>query len=130
MTLAEYQAAGELLFRNVDTDNDGIISQQELTEPPRTSGARRMRNARRVGKGQGHPSQQLPDRRTFQALTLGSQDKIVNAGRVVVEAGSEPLDVVIATHSPTIWQFTGAVERIERLVMSSCRIGSNSGVAQ
>jgi Ca2+-binding EF-hand superfamily protein len=128
VTLAEYQAAGELLFRNVDTDNDGIISQQELT-------GYRAR-AERAGCEMPAASEKakvilLSSYRTdaLSSVTLGSQDKIVNAGRVVVEAGSEPLYVVIATHSPTIWQFTGAVERIERLVMSSSPIGSNSGVA-
>jgi hypothetical protein len=63
----------------------------------------------------------------LSSVTLGSQDRVINAGRVIVEPGSEPLYVVIATHSPTIWQFTGAVERVERLVMSSSPIGSNSG---
>jgi Ca2+-binding EF-hand superfamily protein len=32
VTLADYQGAGEALFRKVDSDHDGKISQQELTE--------------------------------------------------------------------------------------------------
>jgi hypothetical protein len=66
----------------------------------------------------------------LSSVTLGSQDSVVHAGRVIVEPGSEPLYVVISTYSPTIWQFSGAVERIERLVMTSSRTGPNSGDAQ
>ena len=32
VTLADYQGAGEALFRKIDADNDGTISQQELTD--------------------------------------------------------------------------------------------------
>lgn len=128
VTLAEYQAAGEVLFRNVDADNDGIISQQELI-------GYRARGER-AGCEIPAASEKakvilLSSHRTdaLSSVTLVSQDKVVNAGRVIVEPGSEPLYVVIATHSPTIWQFTGAVERVERLVMSSSLIGPNSGDA-
>jgi Ca2+-binding EF-hand superfamily protein len=62
----------------------------------------------------------------LSSATLGSQDAVIHAGRVNVEAGAEPLYVVISTYSPTIWQFGGAIERIERLVLSSSRSGPDS----
>jgi len=32
LTVVDYQAAGEALFRKIDSDNDGKASQQELTD--------------------------------------------------------------------------------------------------
>ncbi len=65
----------------------------------------------------------------LSSVTLGSQDNVLHAGRIVVEPGSEPLYIAITTNSPTIWQFSGAVERVERVVMTSSRTGPNSGDA-
>jgi hypothetical protein len=45
----------------------------------------------------------------------------------MVEPGADPLYVVIASHGAIIWQFSGAVERIERVVLSSALSGPNSG---
>jgi len=66
----------------------------------------------------------------LSSVTLGSQDAVVYAGRVVVEQGREPLYLVIPTSSATIWQFSGAVERIERVVMSSSEAAPKIGNAQ
>jgi Ca2+-binding EF-hand superfamily protein len=66
----------------------------------------------------------------LSSATIGSQDTVVHAGRVTVEPGSEPLYVVIATYGPTIWQFTGAVERVERVVMTSSQTGPSQWNAQ
>ncbi|WP_213290295.1 EF-hand domain-containing protein [Bradyrhizobium sp. sGM-13] len=126
LTLAEYQAAGESLFRQVDTDKDGVISQQELSDF--------RARAERVGCEMPAASEKAKvvmlssyETEALSSVTLGLQDNVVHAGRVVVEPGSEPLYVVIASYSPTIWQFSGAVERVERLVMTSSRTGPNSG---
>jgi Ca2+-binding EF-hand superfamily protein len=126
LTLAEYQAAGESLFRQIDADKDGVVSQQELSDY-RT-------RAERVGCEMPAASEKAKvimlssyETEALSSVTLGSQDNVVHAGRVVVEPGSEPLYVVIASYSPTIWQFSGAVERIERLIMTSSRTGPNSG---
>jgi Ca2+-binding EF-hand superfamily protein len=126
LTLAEYQAAGEALFRQIDTDKDGAVSQQELSDY--------HRRAERVGCEMPAASEKARvvvlssyETEALSSVTLGSQDNVVHAGRVVVEPGNEPLYVVIASYSPTIWQFSGAVERIERLVMTSSRTGPNGG---
>jgi Ca2+-binding EF-hand superfamily protein len=128
LTLAEYQAAGEALFRQIDTDKDGVVSQQELADY--------STRAERVGCEMPAASEKAKvvllssyETEALSSVTLGSQDNVVHAGRVVVEPGSEPLYLVIASYSPTIWQFSGAVERVERLVMTSSRTGPNSGEA-
>jgi len=126
LTLAEYQAAGEALFRQIDTDKDGVASQQELADY-RTRAERvgcEMPSASDKAKVLVLSSYQTE---ALSSVTLGSQDVVVHAGRVIIEPGSDPLYVVIATYSPTIWQFSGAVERVERLIMTSSRTGPNSG---
>ena len=61
----------------------------------------------------------------LSSVSIGPQEAVVHAGRIVVEPGEEPLYVLIPTYSATIWQFSGAVERIERLAMSSLVTGGN-----
>jgi Ca2+-binding EF-hand superfamily protein len=164
VTQVDFQAAGEALFRKIDADNDGKISQQELADyrsQPVSPDAVTLRAA--SDAAQARQRAQLETARkndeamraaqagcdmppasekakvillsgyetdALSSATLGSQDSVIHAGRVNVEPGNDPLYVVIATYSPTIWQFSGAVERIERLVMSSSRTGPNSGDAQ
>jgi Ca2+-binding EF-hand superfamily protein len=164
VTLADYQAAGEALFRKIDADNDGKISQQELVDYRRQPDApdnaardataaaaqKRLREQAEAARkklevaevaraGCDMPAASEKARvalfsgyqtDALSSVTLGSQDSVIHAGRVIVEPGNDPLYVVISTYSPTIWQFSGAIERIERLVMSSSRTGPNSGDAQ
>lgn len=157
VTPADYQGAGEVLFRKVDADNDGTISQQELADyrlRPDSPDAV-MRNAAAVEAAQKRLNEQADAVRKKQeeaeavrtacampspsdnakvvllsvyrtdalsSVTLGSQDAVVYAGRVVVERGREPLYLVMPSQSATIWQFSGAVERIERVVMTSSTV--------
>jgi Ca2+-binding EF-hand superfamily protein len=51
-------------------------------------------------------------------VTIGSQDTAVGTGGIVVEPGAEPLYLVVLTREATIWRVTGAVERVERLVLA------------
>jgi Ca2+-binding EF-hand superfamily protein len=129
LSLTNYQAAGETLFRQIDTDKNGVISQQELNDF-------RMR-AERVGCEMPRASEKAKvvvlsshDTDALSSVTLGSQDNVVHAGRVIVEPGSEPLYVVGVSSAPTIWQFSGAVERVERVVLTSLQTGPNSSDAK
>jgi Ca2+-binding EF-hand superfamily protein len=164
LSLADYQAEGEALFRKIDSDNDGKVSQQELAdyrrkpEPPdakiRDDAAAAAQKRLAAQAEIARKKQEALDAEraacampkasdaarvvllsayqtdALSSVTIGSQDNVVHAGRVVIEPGSEPLYVVIASYSPTIWQFSGAVERVERLVMTSSRTGPNSGDAR
>ena len=164
LTVVDYQAAGEALFRKIDSDNDGKASQQELTdyrrkpEPPdaavrnAATEAAKIRLAEQVEIARKKQEAVEAERsacampkasdkarvvvfsgyqtEALSSVTLGSQDAVVHAGRVVVEPGPEPLYIVISTYSATIWQISGATERIERIVMSSSRTGPNEGNAQ
>ena len=164
VTLADYQTAGAALFRKINSDNDGALSQQELTDyrqrPDTPEGAAYIAAAELVQKRQRERDEAIRKRQqeaeaaragcampkasenakviifsvseieALSSVTLGSQDTVVHAGRVVVEPGSEPLYLIIPTSRATIWQFSGAVERIERLVMSSSLTGPNDNNPQ
>ncbi|UVO27377.1 EF-hand domain-containing protein [Bradyrhizobium arachidis] len=164
LSLADYQAEGEALFRKIDSDNDGKVSQQELAdyrrkpEPPdakvRSDAAAAAQKRLAEQAEIARKKQEALDAEraacalpkasdtakvvllsayqtdALSSVTIGSQDNEVHAGRVEIEPGSEPLYVVIASYGPTIWQFSGAVERVERLVMTSSRTGPNSGDAR
>ncbi|WP_082847898.1 EF-hand domain-containing protein [Bradyrhizobium sp. DOA9] len=155
LPLANYQAAGEVLFRTIDADADGKISQQELTDFRRKAvdaenSAVRQKKLRDEAEIARKKQEAIDAERAacaipkasdaskvvllgayetdaLSSVTIGSQDNEVRAGRIVVEPGSEPLYVVIASYAPTIWQFSGAVERVERLVMTSSLTGPNAG---
>ena len=61
-----------------------------------------------------------PQRAMAEALssvTIGSQDVATRTGTIVVERGREPLYLVVGSFLPTIWRFSGAVERVERLLI-------------
>jgi hypothetical protein len=164
VTLADYQGAGEALFRKIDSDNDGTISQQELADyrqrPDSPDAAVRNSAAEAAQKRLSEQAEIVRKKQAdaeaaraacdmpaasekakiivfsayrtdaLSSVTLGSQDSVVHAGRVVVEPGPEPLYIVISTYSAVIWQFSGATERIERVVMSSSLTAPGGGNAQ
>ena len=64
----------------------------------------------------------------LSSVTIGSQDVATRTGAIVVEAGREPLYLVVASVLPTIWRVSGAVDRVERLVLAGVHTGPNRGV--
>lgn len=157
LSRAAYEAAGEALFRRVDTDNDGKISQQELTDYRKPGQAAAKADAADAAQKRQRELAELTQKRqaaidlersacampavsekarvvllgAYEAealsnVTIGSQDAVVLAGRINVEPGNEPLYIVITSFIPTIWQFGGAVERIERVVLTSWSTGRNN----
>jgi Ca2+-binding EF-hand superfamily protein len=164
VTMADYLAAAVALFNKIDSDGDGVISQQELADyrqrPDTPEGAARIAAAELVQKRQREQDDAVRKKlqedeaaragcampkaserarvvvlsgyetEALSSVALGSQDAVVRAGRIVVEPGAAPLYIVIPTLTATIWQFSGAVERIERLMMSSVVTGVNGGKAE
>lgn len=61
-----------------------------------------------------------------------SQDEAWNginqtwAGIIDVEPGTEPIAIIISTRRPTIWQFRGATQRIQWVVLTTFLRGRNS----
>lgn len=63
----------------------------------------------------------------LSSVSLGSQDAVVHAGDIVIEPGKEPLYIVVPSFRAVIWRFSGALERIERVVLTSKATGANRG---
>jgi Ca2+-binding EF-hand superfamily protein len=144
VTLAEYEAAAEGVFRAVDTDGDGVVSKDEIEAYRRhLAPAQKPTPARPAPISQPAPP---PDPRQVRenecamppvpagarvalvgawgaaavsSVALGSQDVTTSAARVTIEEGSEPLYVVLVSSGPVIWQVDGAVARVVRAYLLS-----------
>ena len=55
----------------------------------------------------------------LSSVTVGSEDVATETGRIVIEPGPQPLFLVVSTIRPTIWRFSGALDRIERVVLAA-----------
>jgi len=55
----------------------------------------------------------------LSTTALGSQDVVIATAALTIEPGPEPLYLVVAVNDATIWRVSGAVERLERLVLTS-----------
>lgn len=52
-------------------------------------------------------------------VAMAGQNRPTGVAVIEIEPGKTPLYIVASQFAPTVWQFTGAVERIERLVVAS-----------
>jgi len=183
LTRADFEAAVEKLFHEVDADGNGTVSVDELknyraqggesnSPNPQTHGeaapappqrndaqvtpdqARAQRDAQAAAMQQRADAQRaavmqqraqkeaelraacsMPkasdaakvvlvsgyEPEALSSVTIGSQDVAVSAGNIHVEPGNEPIYLVVVSFRPTIWRFSGAVGRIERLVLTTSR---------
>jgi Ca2+-binding EF-hand superfamily protein len=135
ISLQDFVGSGDALFRKVDVDGNGTISQQEATDFSQAAiraTAAKKEEAERAGCELPGASDKAKvvllgayEAEALSNVALGSQDIEVRTGRIVIEPGDEPLYVVVPTHRATIWQVSGAVERLERIVLSSAETGGN-----
>ena len=130
VSLPEIDAAATAVFASVDTDGNGTISQDELSTA-------RSLSDRDLRKEQAHLDCGMPaasERSTvvllgtyetdaLSSVALGSQNDVTRAGTIVIEPGDDPIYLVVTSYGPTIWRFQGAVERIERVVVTTARTG-------
>ncbi|MGQ3353052.1 MAG: EF-hand domain-containing protein [Phreatobacter sp.] len=131
LTEEEFTTLVETAVRTVDTDGNGTISQEEFAAYQRQASEVRRRSA----PTQAGPACNLPraseaaevmlisgyEGDALSTATIGSQDVVTRTAAIHVAPGRQPLYLVLATHTPTIWRFTGAVDRLERVVLSSNR---------
>ena len=61
--------------------------------------------------------------RSYSTVGIGDEDQSVGVVTLKIEAGTEPLYVIAAAGSPTIWSVSGAIDRVERLVLTGPRDG-------
>ncbi|MBI5132041.1 MAG: EF-hand domain-containing protein [Rhodopseudomonas palustris] len=70
----------------------------------------------------------LYETEALSSVALGSMDKVTHAGTITVEPGAEPLYLVITSYAAAIWHFSGAVDRIERVVLASLQATGATGL--
>ncbi len=123
---AKFEALGTAIFRRVDTDGNGTISQDEIndyrkreTDAARGQGEAAARAACTMPKASDAATLVVLSAQRSEAIStvgLGSQDVKIGTTEIKVEGGPAPLYVVVVSVSPTIWRVTGDTARIEQLV--------------
>jgi hypothetical protein len=139
VSLAEYDAAVDAIFREYDDDGDGTISVAEaaahrthaeslrkvalkVIETRRTEQALRERTA-----GCALPAIP-PDVGVVLFSTFGGSgvatvglgdDDLVEVADIVVEPGPDPLAIVLTSRHPMIWDIGGATDRVVRVIVAA-----------
>jgi hypothetical protein len=138
LTFQEYENAARTVFNQVDADGDRAISPKESVAfrgDPRTPGKASVARPAKAAVDDAACRMPQPSRQAeiilfganeaegLSTATIGSQDDIVETAGLFVEPGSTPLYIVLTSRSAIIWRVTGAVERIEHLVLGSNTAG-------
>jgi len=144
LTPADLEKIGADLFAAVDTDRNGTLSQDEVeAEQRRVAEKRRSIAAPPPRSAEQRAACAFPEASApakvlllsayegdaVSTTAIGTQDVDVVAATVAVEPGPEPLYVVLASQRATVWRFTGAVERLERVILGSQSTGGGSDPA-
>lgn len=128
-------------FRLIDADGNGTISLDEhgamqrlVAQRQRQAMQQQQKELNRAGCTMPKASEAATvlllsayEGRTLSTTTIGSQDNDIRTAAIEIEPGDTPLYVVASTYSPVIWRFSGAVERIEQVVLASQSSPSHSG---
>jgi hypothetical protein len=118
LNTAEFEELFAQRFRAADTDGNGTLSQEEA----RLYQTAKARADCVIPKASGEAKVVLwssYEARGLSTVTIGSQEVEVRTGRITIETGIEPLYLIVLSHSPVIWRFDGATERIERVILGS-----------
>ena len=132
VSLPEIEAAATAAFMAVDSDGNGTISQDELAAARSQVNRPRDEEQTRLNCSMPAASEKSKivllgsyETDALSSVAIGTQDEVTGVGSIKVEPGDEPIYLVIASYQPTIWRFDGAVERIERVVVTTTRTGLN-----
>lgn len=156
VTIEEFDHAAERVFHAIDVDKDGTLSNNEIAAFRReveqaaaskaasvqaeiyVQGEKRMHERQAKTKqacAMPQPSAaatvlllEVYDGDALSTVTIGSQWIATETGSIDIEPGTGPLYVVISSYTPVIWQLSGAVDRVERLVLAGESTGPNESV--
>lgn len=143
VSAAEFEAAVRRVLDDIDRNGDGKIDADEMSAlRERVKVIQKAQNEQEARakvieklKACGLPSPGAHTRvvmigayegKGLSTVSLGGDDVEVTVSDISVENGLEPLYVVLTTYDANIWRFSGAVERIERVVASA--VNGESGV--
>lgn len=129
LTSDELRALAERVFQSVDRDRDGRISEEEYRAV-----SNRMAQARELAST---PVCNLPkatagssvvayggyEGDSISSAAVGGLHQETNLIDVVIEPGPEPLYLSLTSYESMVWRVTGAVDRLERVVVASGQTG-------
>lgn len=126
ISIPDIETAASATFAAIDADGNGTISQDEFAEA--RSQADRARREFDCGMPAASERSKVVLLGTYEtdalsSVAIGSQNTLTSAGTIVVEPGDQPIYLLVASYQPTIWRFDGAVERIERVVVTATVTG-------
>jgi Ca2+-binding EF-hand superfamily protein len=156
VTIEEFDRAAERIFHAIDGDSDGTLSKDEidvfrraLQQVATSNSATAQAEAWAQGEQRMHERQAKTKQAcampqpsaaatvllleayggdALSTAAIGSQWVATETRSVDIEPGSGPLYLVIASYKPVIWQLSGAVDRVERLVLAGEFTGPNQSV--
>ncbi|TBW32772.1 hypothetical protein EYW49_21735 [Siculibacillus lacustris] len=139
-------------FKEIDADADGTLTREEINastlrrqEIRRAAMAARRQAEEEATRRRAVPPEvqacELPkpspeaavvllsayESQSLSTTAIGTREVAVGTATVSVEQGEGPVWVLLLTHKPVIWRFTGAVGRIERAILLSSVDLANAG---
>jgi len=131
VTESEVTEIAQRSFRAVDYDGDGTLSNEEtkLLAPARSL-AQALRSAMPCDLPPPGDTDQVVvfgayDGDLQPTVTIAGQDTTTSMMRIEIEPGDAPLYLVLEAQFPTIWQFSGAIERLSRVAVMPGYAGKN-----
>lgn len=64
---------------------------------------------------------------SLSTVSLVGQDEVTQVATLDIEAGSDPLTLVVSSYNAIIWKFTGATDRIDKVYVGSTIVNSADG---
>jgi len=140
VSLVEYDAAVEAVFREYDDDGDGVISTAEAQAHKNYAAMVRKETLQAIETQK--KEKELRERVAGCALpsvpadaklilfgtdigtgistvSLGGDDELIEVADIVVEPGAEPLALVLTSRAAMIWRISGATDRLVRVIVAS-----------
>ncbi|MEP2102576.1 MAG: hypothetical protein ABJP02_03385 [Parasphingorhabdus sp.] len=127
LTVLELSRIAKKVFDHFDQNENGLIDKGEHHRLFQYQSEKRIRQ-RLISKGCVYPvasvDAELVLFSTYQAGVLantwiGKPSVETSIADVIIEPGQAPLYIILDSYHSTIWRFSGATERVEKVVASS-----------
>lgn len=116
-----------------DFDEDGIVTVDEVTGFLNNSPTVDSQESEASRCGLPRPSEDAEiialsvyGTNTLSSVAIGDEDNEVDYSRLYVEPGERPIYLVAASYEAMIWEFDGAVDRIEHFAVASSHASGNA----
>lgn len=137
VSLAEYEAALDIVLREIDVDGDGKISPAEHEAyRPTQNAARQAQNERRRKMERQVQLAELAKTCRFPEvpsgalvavvgthegaalsnLAMGDGSPVIRIAHIDIQEGERPIYVIARASTGIVWQFTGAVGRVAHVI--------------